>query len=63
MQFIGLVEHFECCSPTDIAMQWYLQGLRESATDLDTVEVFNTLSRCLNLSIDIMRQHMKSEGD
>jgi len=31
--------------------------------DLDAVEVFDMLSRCLNLSINIMRQHLKFEGE
>ena len=49
-EFVGLVEHIECCSPSNVAVQWNLQHLRKSAKDLGTLEVLNTLSGCLNLN-------------
>ena len=49
-ELVGLVEHVKCCSPFNIAVQWNLQCLRKSTKDLGTLEVLDTLSRCLNLN-------------
>ena len=55
-KFVGLIEHVESCSPSNITVQWNLQGLRKSAKDLGTLEVLNLLSGRLNLSESRMRQ-------
>jgi hypothetical protein len=55
-ELVGLVEHIERCSPSNVAMQRNLQCLRESAKDLGTLEVLDTLSRCLNLNESSMWQ-------
>ena len=48
-EFICLVEHPERCSPANITVQRNFQRSRKSTTYLNAVEVFDTLSRGLNL--------------
>jgi len=48
-ELVRVVEHIECCSPSNVAVQRNLQCLRKSAKDLGTLEVLDTLSGRLNL--------------
>ena len=55
MKFVGLIKHVEGRSPSNITVQWNLQGLRKSAKDLGTLEVLDMLSGRLNLSENRMQ--------
>jgi hypothetical protein len=50
MELVGMMQHVECCSPSNVAVQWNLQRLRKSAKDLGTLEVLDALSGCLDLN-------------
>ena len=53
---MGLIEHVEGRSPSNITVQWNLQRLQKSAKDLGALEVLDPLSGRLNLSESSTRQ-------